>query len=177
MKKITTRSCLINILKFFPSVFLVLTLTACATGDRVNLESYIGLYEVVESKCDVVEGSINPCDDTHFFELVKGQFMGIKDSELAYVFWSGDSKVDPELQYASFLVVHSGAFEMHDGKLWLNEDDETQEYLGFSDGKLTTYCARYSVGNKGDTRTIQYTLKSVSRENLSHVRLNYPGNK
>lgn len=177
MKKITTRSCLINILQFFPPVFLVLTLTACATGNPVNLENYIGLYEVVESKCDVAEGSINPCADTHFFELVKGQFMGVKDSELAYVFWSGDSKIDPELQYASFLVEHNDAAKIHDGKLWLNEDGESQEYLGFSGSKLTTYYAKYSVGNKGETRTIQYTLKLVSRDSLSHVRLIYPGNK
>lgn len=177
MKKITTRSRLINILQFFPPVFLILTLTACAIGNRVNLENYIGLYEVVESKCDVAEGSINPCEDIHFFELVKGQFMGIKDSELAYVFWSGDSKIDPELQYASFLVEHNGEAKMHDGKLWLNETDDSQEYLGFSGGKLTTYYAKYSVGNKGDTRTIQYMLKPVSRESLPHVRLIYPGNK
>lgn len=177
MKKVAAKSCLACISKIFLPIYLALTLVACATSDPTSIENYIGLYEVVESKCDVAKGSINPCEDTHFFELVKGQFMGVKDSELAYVFWSGDPKIDPELQYSSFLIAPDSSTKIRSSRFWLNEDDESQEYLGFSGGKLTTYYAKYAVGNNGKVRTIEYTLKPVTRDSLPHVRLNYPENE
>lgn len=177
MKKLSIKICRTIAPAFLITVFLILTLASCATSDRMNIESYIGLYEVVDSKCDAEEGTVNPCEDTHYFELVKGQFMGVNDSELAYVFWSGDAKIDPELQYAAFLLAHSDVTKIYKSRFLLNEDDETQEYLGFSDGKLTTYNAKYTVGKKGHVKTVQYKLKLVERGSIPHVRLNYPGNK
>ena len=177
MKKLFIKICRTIAPAFLITVFLILTLASCATSDRTNIESYIGLYEVVDSKCDAEEGTVNPCEDTHYFELVKGQFMGVNDSELAYVFWSGDPKIDPELQYSSFLIEHDSSGSLRDGKFWLSDDIESQEYLGFSEGKLTTYYAKYVVGNNGKVRIVEYSLKPVARNSLSHVNLNYPGNK
>lgn len=177
MIKVSAKYRFVSALKVSFYISLVFILVSCAAANRMSLESYIGLYEVVESKCDVAENSLNPCEDIHYFEIVKGQFMGVKDSELAYVFWSGDPKIDPELQYSSFLIEHDSSGSLRDGKFWLSDDIESQEYLGFSEGKLTTYYAKYVVGNNGKVRIVEYSLKPVARNSLSHVNLNYPGNK
>jgi len=151
--------------------------SACSSDKPFNLEDYIGLYKLVDKKCDVINGAFNPCDSTYFFELVKGRFSGIKDSELAYVFWSGDPKIDPELQYTAQLIKHYTTVKLTNNKLWLSKDSNTQEYLSFSGDKLSRYFVKYTTGNNGVTRTIQYSLKLALRANQPHFRLDYPGNK
>ncbi len=161
----------------FFSILLIATISSCSNTQTFNIEHHIGLYKIVESKCKVAEDAFNPCENIHFVELVKGQFIGVKGSELAYVFWSGDPKIDPELQYASHLIKNHIAKKISDKKFWLNNDGESQEYFGFSEGNLTNYYVKYTTSNKDKVRIIQYTLKPVMRGNLPFVRLNYPGNK
>ncbi len=161
-------------LTFLLIVFFLATASACSSEKPFKLENHIGLYELVDKKCDIVDGAFNPCDSTYFFELVKGQFAGIKDSELAYVFWSGDPKIDPELHYTAQLIERHTTKTLSNNKLWLNNDSNTQEYLSFSEGKLNHYFVKYTTGNNGATRTMQYSLKLVRRGSLPFVRLNYP---
>jgi len=162
----------------FLLITLFLTITsACSSNKPFNLENHIGLYELVDKKCDIVNGAFNPCDSTYFFELVKGQFSGIKDSELAYVFWNGDPKIDAELQYTAQLIKHHTTLKEANNKLWLNKDSNTQEYLNFSEGELNRYFVKYTIGNSGVTRTMQYSLKSALRANHPSFHLNYPGNE
>lgn len=169
--------------KFMKITFTFLLITfflatsACSTDKPFDLENHIGLYKLVDKKCDIVSGAFNPCDSAYFFELVKGQFSGIKDSELAYVFWSGDPKIDPELQYTAQLIKHHTTIKLINNKLWLNKDSNTQEYLNFSEGKLNRYFVKYTTGNNGATRTIQYSLKPVLRANHQNFLLNYPESK
>ncbi|MCF6211616.1 MAG: hypothetical protein L3J88_09640 [Gammaproteobacteria bacterium] len=161
---------------FLLIIFFFMT-SACSNDEIFNLENHIGLYELVDKKCDIVNGAFDPCDSTYFFEIVKGQFSGIKDSELAYVFWSGDPKIDPELQYTAQLIGDHSTIKLTNNKLWLNKNSNTQEYLSFSEGKLSRYFAKYTTGNNGVTRTIQYSLKPVLRANYSHFHFKYPRNK
>ncbi len=170
--------------KFIKTTFTFLLITlfltttsACSSDKPFNLENHVGLYKLVDKKCDIVNGAFNPCDSTYFFELVKGKFSGIKDSELAYVFWSGGPKIDPELQYTVQLIKHHTTLKATNNKLWLNKDSNTQEYLSFSKGKLNRYFVKYIIGNSGATRTIQYSLKPTLRANHPDFHLNYPGNK
>jgi len=164
-------------LTFLLITFFLTTTSACSSDKPFNLENYIGLYKLVGKKCDIVNGAFNPCDSAHFFELVKGQFSGIKDSELAYVFWTGDPKIDPELQYTAHLIKHHTIAKLTNNKLWLNKDSNTQEYLSFLEGKLNLYFVKYTSGNNSAIRTIQYSLKPVLRANQPDFHLNYPENK
>ncbi|MCF6256645.1 MAG: hypothetical protein L3K25_10190 [Gammaproteobacteria bacterium] len=165
-------------LTFLLITFLLTTTSACSSDKSFNLEDHIGLYELVDKECDILNDDVfNPCDSTYFFELVKGQFSGISDSELAYVFWSGYPKIDPELQYTAQLIKHHTTLKETNNKLWLNKDSDMQEYLSFSEGKLNHYFVKYTTGNSGLTRTIQYSLKPTLRANYPDFYLSYPGNK
>lgn len=166
-----------KLMKILSSLFIVFILSSCSTVKYIDLENYIGLYEVVGSKCDVSSSSVDPCDSTLFIEIVKGQFMGVSDSELTYVFWSGYPKIDSELQYSSHLIKKSVLNTRAGNKYWLSDDGDTKEYFQFSGGQLTGYYAKYIVNDKGEERVVQYVLKPANRGNLPHVRLNYPGNK
>jgi len=161
----------------FLSIIFFLMTSACSSNKSFDLENHIGLYKLVDKECDIVKGAFNPCDSTYFFELVKGQFSGIKDSELAYVFWSGDAKIDPELQYTAQLIQQHTTIKLAHNKYWLNKNSNTQEYLSFSEGKLNGYFVKYTIGNNDVTRTIQYSLKPVLRANYPNLHLHYPGNK
>jgi hypothetical protein len=158
-------------------IFFLVTTSACSSDKLFNLEDHTGLYKLVDKKCDIVNGAFNPCDNTYFFELVKGQFAGVKDYELAYVFWRGEPEIDPELQYTAQLIKQHSSVKLTGNKLWLNKDRNAQEYLSFSEGKLSQYYVKYMNSNTNVTRVIQYSLKPVQRSNLPFVRLNYPGNK
>lgn len=155
----------------------LVTLNGCAANKITNIENYIGLYEIVDKECEVAQSDLKPCQYDLFFELLKGQFAGVEDSELAIVFWSGDPKIDSELQYTSHLIRNHKLQRISGNKFWLSNDDESQEYLIFSSGKLIEYHALYNSSDSAKRRTIHYKLKHVRRGNFPSVRLNYPGNK
>ena len=155
----------------------IAVLNGCATTKNSNIDNYIGLYEVVNSECEVASGGFDPCKNTLFFEILRGQFIGVKDNELTYVFWSGDPQVDSELQYTSHVIRDHDLKSIDNNRYFLVNDTESQEYLEFSGGKLIGYYVVYSAGDGYKRRAIQYKLNPVRRGNLPFVRLNYPGNK
>ncbi len=155
----------------------IAALNGCATTKNTNIENHIGLYEVVKSECEVAPGSLDPCKNTLFFEILRGQFIGVKDDDFAYVFWSGDPKIDSELQYTSHVIRNYDLKSINKNRFFLVNDTESQEYLEFSDDKLVGYYVTYSAGDEYKRRAIHYKLKPVRRGNLPFVRLNYPGNK
>jgi len=154
-----------------------ITGSSCTFAQTSDIESHIGLYEIIDSKCELPKADFDPCKNTLFFELLKGQFIGIEDSELTYVFWSGDPNLDPELQYTSHRMSNDQSTRKSADKFWLSNDNETKEYLLFSEGKLIGYHAEYNSADKTMHRVIDYKLKPVQRGNLPSVRLNYPGNR
>jgi hypothetical protein len=166
-----------GIISVMTVAFILTATTASSNKNSFTLENYIGLYELVEKNCDVIKGTFNPCDTTYFFELVMGKFSGISDSEMAYVFWSGDPKNDPELQYAAQSIKYPTTLDLSKNKLWLNRDSTTQEYLIFCDGKLDKYFVEYMTEKGRVTRRIQYTLKTTKRTDHSHLQLSYPDEK
>ena len=163
--------------KIFWGLVTFLIINSCTSIKPVDIKRYTGLYEIVDSECNLGNSDFNPCKNTLFFELLQGQFMGIKDHELAYVFWSGDPKTDAELQYTSHLIRDNKLNYLSANKFWLNNSGDALEYLIFSEERLIGYHAEYKAGNKVERRTIHYKLKPVRRGNLPFVRLNYPGNK
>lgn len=151
------------------------SIISCTNVKHNDIEDYIGLYEIVKAECEIGEGIFDPCDNTYFFEILKGQFIGIKDNDLAYVFWSGFPKIDSELQYTTNLIDNHNTKKITEGKLWLNKDKEIQEYLSFHDGVLIEYYVEYR--DKDSVRKIRYTLTPVRRGSKPSFRMNYPGNK
>ena len=158
-------------------VFLFAAINACSSSKPIHLENYLGLYRLVDKKCSIADNSFNPCDSTYFIELVKVQFIGIEDSDIAYVFWSGDPAIDPELQYTAQLINDISTSRLTDGKFWLNNNSRTQEYFGFTNNKLSHYYLKHVGGNKNASRVIEYTLIPARRSSEPDFRLNYPGNK
>lgn len=163
-------------LKLLVFIFSLFLFGACST-DNYSVESHVGLYKIVSSQCEVEAGEFNPCDYTLFFEIVKGQFIGVEDNELGYVFWSGDPKINPELQYSSHLIRDHKSKKITKNRYSLSEEDGLTEYLLFSENKLTGYTVSYPSHGKHKSRTISYKFKPVQRGNLPEFRLNYPGNK
>lgn len=161
--------------KTFYFAFLLFGVASC-TGQNNEIEQHIGLYEVVESHCELEEGVYNPCNYTQFFEIVKGQFIGTGNDEIGYVFWSGDPNIDPELQYTSHTISNYQNKKIKDGRYYLN-GSQTSEYLVFSRGQITEYYSVYEEAGKSTQHKITYKLKEVKRGNLPNYRLNYPGNQ
>ena len=177
MKQVSNNFAFLKLFICQLTFFLLVTISACSISKPFNLENHLGLYKLVDKKCSVPDNSFDPCDNTFFIELVKGQFLGIKDSDIAYVFWSGDPAINPELQYTAQLIQKHTTSKLTDNKLWLNNSGDTQEYFGFTKGNLSHYYVEYIIGNKKTTRTIEYTLIPAIRSNEPNFRLNYPGNK
>jgi hypothetical protein len=145
-----------------------------ADKNMEDIENYIGLYEIVSSECKIAKRKIATCDHNHFFELLKGKFIGIKPSELGYVIWSGDPTIDSEFQYTSHLIPKHKSKSISENKYWITKDSDTQEYLTFSDGKLLSYDAIYNASSNRNRRTINYKLRSTKRDIFPSARLNYP---
>jgi hypothetical protein len=159
----------------FYTALLLLSVVSCSSHNE-DIEHYIGLYRVVESSCELEEDAYDPCKYTHFFEIVKGQFIGIGNNEIGYVFWSGDPKIDPELQYSAHTIRNPQSQVIADNRYYL-DNSETSEYLVFSSGVLTAYHAIYETTDKSSQRKISYKFKEVKRGSLPSYRLNYPGNQ
>lgn len=166
-----------NLRKLIFCLIAFITVSSCTSATTSDIESHIGLYEIEDAECNMAKNEFDPCKYTIFFELLKGQFVGVGDNELAYVFWSGDPKADPELQYTSHLIRNHKTAKISDNKFWLSNDGESQEYLIFSEGKLIGYHVVYDDAGKTKRRVINYKLKPVQRGSLPLVRMNYPGNK
>lgn len=161
--------------KIFYSAFFLLSAVSCSSQND-DIENHIGLYKVVESSCELEVEAYDPCKYTHFFEIVKGQFIGIGNNEIGYVFWSGDPKIDPELQYTSHTISNFQSQKVKDNRYYL-DDSEDSEYLVFSAGQLMAYHVAFEATDKSSQRAITYKLKEVKRGNLPSYRLNYPGNQ
>jgi len=107
------------------SLIVTLVISALVVSSNVksqSLDRFIGLYEI------------------------RGQFNGVDDDELAYVFWSGDAKVGGELTYEAGSVGNVLSISS-DEKYWLNKSDDTEEYLTLHNGEIKEYYVKYRVGN------------------------------
>lgn len=144
---------------------------------KYNIEKHIGLYQLTDKKCTTLKNTYNPCKSSLFLEIVKGQFSGTKNTEIALVFWSGDITQTPELQYTAHRLKRYSKNHILDNKIWITKEQTIIEYLKLKDNTLSKYVLKIIGPNKTIVRNISYSLKPVRRGNLPKVRLNYPGNK
>jgi hypothetical protein len=144
---------------------------------KLEMKNYIGLYQLSDKKCTILKNSYNPCETSLFLELVKGQFYGIKNTEIALIFWTGDLTQTPELQYTARLLKKNQNKQLSDNKFWITKGNTASEYFIIKNNKLNKYVLEVTEKNQTTVRNISYTLKPVIRGNLPYVRLNYPGNK
>lgn len=161
--------------RVFAVTLALFYITTCSGAESYDIEDYAGLYEIVAKECHVPAGSFDPCENTLFFEIVKGKFRGLGRSQIGYVFWSGNPKLNADLQYESHRLSVAPSGTLDGEKLWLNRGDGgAREYLMISNGIPIRYVARFAATKGGNTRTIEYSLKPVRREDLPVIRLNYP---
>lgn len=154
-----------------------LILAACSTKNNPKVENYIGLYKVIGSNCMVPDGSYSPCDDTLFFEIVQGQFIGIENSDFGYVFWSGDPSIEPELQYQSYTFSQPSNALILDNELVLNDDGQFREYILLAEDGIIEYHGETLETETTQARKVHYVLEPTRRGKQPSVRLNYPGNQ
>jgi hypothetical protein len=100
MKRPTQKT--FNFFLILPLVGLLLTITKSSV-QAYDLEKHMGLYKVVEAKCEPTKGSFNICPEIKFIELVKGKFYDIGPDDLAVVLWRMDPD-NPEALYEASLV-------------------------------------------------------------------------
>lgn len=162
---------------FYLITVVVITLGSFScTGKTVKQQySYIGLYEIKTRQCHVPDISLDDCKKTKFIELVKGQFFGIKNNEVAVVMWRGDS--GGELLYQARKIEQTSAAHLND-VITISNTGTVAESLKLVDGVVSEYSLVISKTANSSTTTnnITYTLKPVKRGLLPEYRMNYPGN-
>ena len=138
--------------------------------------SYIGLYEITDRSCEVSESALDECNKTQFIELVKGQFFGIKNNEIALVMWRGDK--GEELLYQARKLEQLKSDMSLSGKIIISGAEGESESLELVDGQLLKYSLVINkMANKNAKQTsVKYTLKPVKRGLLPGYRMNYPAN-
>lgn len=159
-------------------LLLSLMLHIPLSADAYDLEKHLGLYKVVETKCELTKGLYNPCPEIKFFELVKGVFSGIEPHEVALVIWkAGDD--DPEAAYEAHPVRHHKNLVMEKGRVWLTGSKDTghQEYVVLKDGKIIEYRFKLTTTNNAGeifNRDFTYQLVPVLRSKVEKFDLSYP---
>ena len=158
--------------------FVYLLLVSCARGHRADANNFMGLYQVAARDCNGLERYKADCNKIMFVELVKGQFFGVKDDEIALVFWSGD--IGEELLYQARKI----DIDVNDGglrdKIIISETELEHEYLFTKRNDIVGYgLTLYSpaTGAEKPSAVYNFTLQPANRSALPSYRMNYPGNQ
>ncbi len=159
-------------------LLLILMLHIPASADAYDLEKHLGLYQVIESECELTKGLYNPCPETKFIELVKGTFSGIEPHEMAFVIWKA-SDDDSKAVYEAHLIRHHKNRLMEKERVWLTGPEDTghQAYFVLKEGEIIEY--RYKVTtthHAGEIfkRDFKYRLVPVLRSKIKKFDLSYP---
>ena len=159
-------------------VLLLISLgsVSCSSHTVTQPYSYIDLYEVTERVCEVPDIAKDECNNTRFIELVKGQFFGVKNNEVAMVMWRGDE--GEELLYQARKLDPITDDMIISGVSYISNKESEKETLSFSNGVVTRYKFEIMIAGKGGekSRKIDYKLKPAKRGLLPDYRMNYPGN-
>ena len=170
--------------KFFlilPLVVLLLTFTKSSV-QAYDLEKHMGLYQVVEAKCEATKGLFNICPEIRFIELVKGKFYDIGPDDLAFVLWRMDSD-NPEVLYEASLVKNHKNLVLRDNKVWLenyeSENEQSQVYFELKHGEIGGYHFLLTRKNKAGQKFLKnfyYRLEATTRSEIATYKLLYPDN-
>lgn len=166
-----------NKFKYFNTLLLISVGNISCTSHTVTQPySYINLYEVTERVCDVEGVAKDQCNKTRFIELVKGQFFGVNNNEVALVMWRGDK--GEELLYQARKLHPITDDMIISGVSYISNKKSEEESLIFSNGVVTQYKFEIqSSGEEGEkVMNIHYRLKPVRRGLIPDYRMNYPGN-
>lgn len=170
--------------KFFlilPLLGLLLTVTKSSV-QAYDLEKHMGLYQVVEAKCEATKGSFNICPEIKFIELVKGKFYDIGPDDLAFVLWRIETD-DTKALYEASLVKNHKNLVLRDNKVWFvthdNKNEQSQEYFELKDGEIGGYHFLFTRKNKAGQsffRNFYYRLEATTRNEIATYKLLYPDN-
>lgn len=155
-----------------------LVLVNCAEDVAPQSQHVIGLYQVDTRVCEVPERYKNDCQATKFIELVKGQFYGVKNNEIAFVNWQDDNS--EELSYQARNISNKNKLIDDQSIIIISKNETDNEYLKVEQGYVVEYVLSISESTKDaekSTREYKYTLSPVIRSEIPEYRMNYPGNK
>ena len=156
-------------------LLMLFSFIACAGGKVKQNDNIIGLYEITDRQCQVSAAALDECNNTKFIELVKGQFYGIKNNEIAIVMWRGDK--GEELLYQARKIKQLEDIKAASNKIVISNSDAETESLKLVDGQVAEYSIEFSQVGKSKVQSafIHYMLKPVKRGLLPDYRMNYPG--
>lgn len=152
--------------KAYLCFWVSIILCGCSYATETN--SILGVYKVIERKCNGTELEINACNDISLLEFVKGNFYKIADSEIAFVVWSGNS----DLTYSARKYTGKNVVESYPVTLVISDDE------GFSEFLVLTAKSKgiYSFGKSNSADMSELTVVPISYEDLRGYTKEYPGN-
>ncbi len=166
-------------------LFVLLGLIFCNpqySAHAYNLEKHLGLYKVVEIKCELTKGLVNRCSDIKFFELVKGKFYDMSSDDMAFVEWAVYED-DPVVGHGASLVRNYKNLLLRDNKIWItdreNKTETEKEFFILEDNKICGYQFIYIHKNKAGktfSRNFYFKLTPTSRDEIGDIKLLYPDN-
>jgi len=165
-------------LSFLAIILPCFVLVSCAVNESPKSQHVIGLYQVDNRICEVPEQYKNDCQSTKFIELVKGQFYGVKNNEIAFVNWQDDNT--EELSYQARNITKKNKSFDPQSIIVISKTETDNEYLKVENGYVVEYVLSISKPTKDAekiTREYKYTLSPVIRSEIPDYRMNYPGNK
>ena len=161
--------------KRYALLMLFLALESCAVLDTTQNKSVLGLYRVSERVCKVPEAYKNDCEATRFVELVKGQFYGVANNEIAFVNWQGSE--GEALSYQARNISKKNKSINSQDMILISKTKTENEFLTVKNGIVVEYV--FKINNplsKVGAREYRYTLIPANRSDTPENRMNYPGN-
>jgi len=165
-------------LAFFTQIILLPILASCTEVKLTDSVDVLGLYQVKSRTCEVPKRFTDDCEKVRFIELVKGQFYGVKNSEIALIIWRGDA--GEELLYQAKKIGHDIIATSVKNRIIVTNTQSNSEQLKVRNGKVIEYDSVFKKSNKenGEVEMVyRFILTPVIRSNLPEFRMNYPGNK
>lgn len=150
--------------KYLLIAILLYFLCACAS---IKTEIDIaGIYKVVSKECSGNTQEKLSCNDIQLIEIVKGNFYKVKDSEFAFVIWSGDLDLD----YNARKISNISNNVVIPFELVVDKNRNYVEKVTFNSGDTL----KYEFGASSSVSTIN-CIKANS-EDLTRFKKEYPGN-
>ena len=150
----------------------MLITSSCSNKRGVNGEQIIGLYKATETTCNVPEFYKADCESVRFIELVKGQFYGVNDDEIAFVTWQGD--LAGELLYLARKTPLANIKNFTGAQLGLENENSTTEYFEIRNNKIVTYHYASSANDDETGKHYRYQLQLINRSAVTEYQMDYP---
>lgn len=171
-----------NFCKALRVVMTLIIFAACTTvgdNERYDLSRHVGLYRIDHADCLGYQKAENPCLTDAYIELRKGTFHGIKESDLAIVFWHGNSN-EGQLLYLAREVPAYANLRMFDRTIYLTDrghgNQRNSEYFVINNQQIVEYQYKKLGASRAILKHVTYKLKKQNHDEIQHHLFQYPRN-